>query len=142
MTDNSSPHHWLERPSEEGVFQELIRRIKLFWRLLKDRRVPVWVKAIPLISLVYLAVPADVVPDIFVGLGQLDDLAVLALGYRLFIGLAPPDVVREHLNDLIASAARWKVVDGDPDQGGDAVASGAQWMIIDGEAEPVDDAES
>ena len=142
MTDNSSPNHWLEKPPDEGVFQDLIRRIKLFWRLLKDRRVPVWVKAIPFISLVYLVVPADLVPDLFVGLGQLDDLAVLALGYRLFIGLAPPEVVREHLNDLIVSAAGWRVVDEDPHQGEDAPALGSQWTVIDGEAEPVDDAEA
>ncbi len=142
MTDNNLPNHWLETPPEDNVLQELVRRIKLFWRLLKDRRVPVWVKAIPVLSLVYLAVPVDIVSDFFVGLGQLDDLAILALGYRLFIGLAPPHVVREHLNDLLASAAGWKVVDGDPDQGGDAGASPSQWMIIDGEAEPVDDAES
>jgi uncharacterized membrane protein YkvA (DUF1232 family) len=138
MTDNRSPNHWLESPPEDSVLQELVRRIKLFWRLLKDRRVPVWVKAIPVLSLVYLAVPADVVPDILVGLGQLDDLAVLALGYRLFIGLAPPQVVREHLNDLLVSAAGWTVVDGPPDQG----ASASQWMIVEGESEPVDDAES
>lgn len=140
MTDSSSPSQSLQRPPEDGVLRDLVRRIRLFWRLLTDRRVPIWVKAVPVLSLVYLAVPADVVPDILVGLGQMDDLAVLALGYRLFIGLAPPEVVREHLNDLIASAASWRVVDGDSSQGGDP--AGAQWTIIDGEAEPVDDAQS
>jgi uncharacterized membrane protein YkvA (DUF1232 family) len=142
MTDSNLPNHWPTKPPDDSVLQELVRRIKLFWRLLKDRRVPVWVKAIPLISLVYLAFPLDVVSDFLVPLGQLDDLAVLALGYRLFVGLAPPDVVREHLNDLLVSAAGWRVIDGDAEQGGDADASASQWMIIDGEAEPVDDAES
>ncbi len=142
MTDSDLPDHWPTKPPDDSVLQELIRRIKLFWRLLKDRRVPVWVKVIPFISLVYLAVPADVVPDVLVGLGQLDDLAVLALGYRLFVGLAPPHVVREHLNDLLVSAAGWRVIDGDLEPGGDAAGSASQWMIIDGEAEPVDDAES
>jgi uncharacterized membrane protein YkvA (DUF1232 family) len=142
MTNNSLPNHWLETPPEDGVLQELVRRIKLFWRLLKDRRVPLWVKAIPVISLVYLAVPVDVVSDFFVGLGQLDDLAVLALGYRLFIGLAPPQVVREHLNDLLVSAAGWRVINGDAEQAEEAGASTSRLMIVDGEAEPVDDAES
>ena len=53
------------------------------------------------------------------GLGQLDDVAVIALGCRLFLQLSPSAVVQEHLDDMIAEAAGWKVVEG--------------------EAEPVDD---
>ncbi len=142
MADARPPSQWLQKLPDDNVLQDLVRRIKLFWRLLTDRRVPIWVKAIPIVSVVYLAVPADVVPDILVGLGQLDDLAVLALGYRLFIGFAPPAVVREHLNDLIVSTSGWRVVDEDLEREGDALEKGSQWMTIDGEAESVDDAES
>ena len=84
MTDDNSSNHWLEKSPDDNAWQDLVRQIKLFWRLLKDRRVPIWIKAIPALSLAYLAVPVDFVPDILVGLGQLDDLAVLALGFRLF----------------------------------------------------------
>ncbi len=134
MSDDNSSKGWLDKATDDGVMQELIRRVKLFWRLLKDGRVPLWVKAIPALSLVYLVFPADLLPDVFLGLGQLDDLAVLALGYRLFIGMAPPELVREHLNELIAQAARWTVInDG---TGSDEVAG---WTMIDGEAEHVDE---
>ena len=129
MTDDNSSNHWLEISPDDNAWQDLVRQIKLFWRLLKDRRVPIWIKAIPALSLAYLAVPVDFVPDILVGLGQLDDLAVLALGFRLFVSLAPPDIVREHLNDLIPAAGRWKVIDGEAELG----------TVIDGESEPVDD---
>ena len=99
---------------------------------------PLWVKAIPFISLVYLVVPTDLLPDVLLGLGQLDDLAVLALGYRLFIGMAPPELVREHLNDLIAQASQWRVIGDGSDDSDTPYASGG--MVIDGEAERVDEA--
>jgi hypothetical protein len=47
------------------------------------------------------------------GLGQLDDLAVLLLGTKLFIELSPPDVVREHLLALGAKIKEWRVVEED-----------------------------
>ena len=45
------------------------------------------------------------------GLGQLDDLAVLLFGVKLFIELAPPAVVREHLLALGARIKEWRVVE-------------------------------
>jgi hypothetical protein len=48
-----------------------------------------------------------------VGLNQLDDVAVVLLGVRLFIELAPPEVVREHLEALGARIEEWRVVDDD-----------------------------
>ena len=122
--DNTSSGRWLEQPSDDtgrwpeklpdtNLLKDLIRRIQLVWRLLRDRRVPIWTKVIPFLSLVYLVIPADLVPDVLVGLGQLDDLAVLALGLKLFLELVPPAVAQEHLNDLIAAAYGWTVVEGE-----------------------------
>jgi uncharacterized membrane protein YkvA (DUF1232 family) len=54
-------------------------------------------------------IPAGVVP----GLGQLDDFAVLLLGAKFFIELAPPDVVREHLLALGARIKEWHVEEED-----------------------------
>ncbi|MGD2176709.1 MAG: hypothetical protein PVG71_02695, partial [Anaerolineae bacterium] len=49
------------------------------------------------------------------GLNQLDDIAVVLLGIKLFIELAPPEVVREHLRELGAHIEEWRVVDeGEP----------------------------
>jgi uncharacterized membrane protein YkvA (DUF1232 family) len=138
MSDDNSSKGWLDRATDDNFMQDVIRRFKLFWRLFKDRRVPLWVKAIPFISLVYLLVPADLLPDFILGLGQLDDVAVLALGYRLFIGMAPPELVREHLEDLIAQASQWRVIGDGSDDSDTPYASGG--TVIDGEAERVDEA--
>jgi uncharacterized membrane protein YkvA (DUF1232 family) len=91
--------------------QDVARQARLAWRLFWDRRVPVWTKLIPPAALVYLIFPIDLIPDVVVGLGQLDDLAVLLLGVKLFIELAPPDVVHEHLLALGARIKEWRVVD-------------------------------
>jgi uncharacterized membrane protein YkvA (DUF1232 family) len=91
--------------------QDVARQARLAWRLFWDRRVPLWTKLIPPAALAYLLFPIDLIPDVALGLGQLDDVAVLLIGVKLFIELAPPDVVREHLLALGASIKEWRVVD-------------------------------
>jgi uncharacterized membrane protein YkvA (DUF1232 family) len=58
---------------------------------------------IPPATLAYIIFPVDFVPDVILGLGQLDDIALLFLGFKLFIDLCPPDIVREHLRALGAN---------------------------------------
>jgi uncharacterized membrane protein YkvA (DUF1232 family) len=104
------------RTPDTGLVIDLLRQFKLIWRLLKDRRVPLWMKAIPFLSLAYLLVPTDLVPDILLGLGQLDDMAVLALGVKLFTELVPEQVVQEHREELAAEEHGWTVVEGEAEQ--------------------------
>lgn len=80
----------------------LPRFIKLFSRLARDDRVPLWPKMLLLLVLAYVVVPADVVPDFLPGLGQLDDLVVIFAGLRLFLRLSPERVVREHVQAIAA----------------------------------------
>jgi uncharacterized membrane protein YkvA (DUF1232 family) len=87
--------------------QELLRQARLAWRLFLDPRVPWVTKLIPPAVLVYLLSPIDILPDLTLGLGQLDDIAVLLLGTKLFIDLCPTDVVREHLEALGAKIEEW-----------------------------------
>ena len=91
--------------------QDLARQARLAWRLFWDRRVPLWTKLIPPAALAYVLFPADVLPDVAPVLGQLDDIAVLLIGIKLFIELAPPEVVQEHLRALGAHIQEWHVVD-------------------------------
>jgi uncharacterized membrane protein YkvA (DUF1232 family) len=64
--------------------------------------------------LAYVLSPIDILSDFPpMGLNQLDDVAVVLLGVRLFIELAPPEVVREHLEALGARIEEWRVVDED-----------------------------
>jgi uncharacterized membrane protein YkvA (DUF1232 family) len=96
-----------------GWVTDFIRQGRLAWRLLWDSRVPFWTKLIPPAVLIYLISPADFLPDVALGLGQLDDLAILLIGTKLFIELAPTDVVREHLAALGARIQEWRVQDGE-----------------------------
>ena len=93
--------------------QDTARQARLAWRLFWDQRVPLWTKLIPPAALAYVISPIDIIPDVVLGLGQLDDIAVLLLGLKLFIELAPPEVVREHLLALGAWIREWHVVDED-----------------------------
>jgi uncharacterized membrane protein YkvA (DUF1232 family) len=97
-----------------GFLADLIRQIRLLWRLLNDSRVPAWVKTIPAAVLVYLIFPIDLLPDPVLGLGQLDDLAIILLGLKLFRDLSPPAVVLEHEVDLAGESSPWRVVKEEP----------------------------
>lgn len=77
-----------------NLLADLWQNIQLAWRLMLDPRVSMVSKAlVPILGLLYLVVPVDVIPDVVPGLGQLDDVAVMLLLMRLFISLAPADVV-------------------------------------------------
>jgi len=104
--------------------QDAARQVRLAWRLFWDQRVPVWTKLIPPVALSYVLFPIDIIPDVALGLGQLDDLAVILLGLKLFIELAPPDVVREHLRALGARIDEWRVVETEGDSEPSAVIEG------------------
>jgi uncharacterized membrane protein YkvA (DUF1232 family) len=86
---------------EPGIVDEL----RLSWRLLRDPRVAPRLKVVvPVLATLYLVSPIDLVPDLFLGLGQIDDLGVIGLAIlvlaRLVPRLAPPAVVREHMAAL------------------------------------------
>ncbi len=85
-------------PKNTGsTLERLLQHVKLSWRLFRDPHVSPLVRyGIPLIGLVYLLSPVDVVPDVLLGLGQLDDAAVLLLLSQLMIMLAPQDVVNRY----------------------------------------------
>lgn len=78
---------------------------RLSWRLLRDPRVaPVLKVFVPIVVLLYLISPIDLIPDFLLGLGQLDDLGVLGaallIAIRLLPRLAPAAVLSEHQTAL------------------------------------------
>lgn len=88
------------KPADASVLAEIWRSLRLVWALMLDPRVPFLPKLIVPAVLLYVLSPLDLVPDIILVLGQLDDLALLFFGAKLFIQLSPPDVVMEHRRRL------------------------------------------
>jgi uncharacterized membrane protein YkvA (DUF1232 family) len=88
-------------PPQGGVLRNLIMRLRLILRLLGDRRVSPWLKLVPVLGLLYLVSPLDLIPDIALPvIGELDDAAVLWLTNYLFVELCPPAIVQEHVAAL------------------------------------------
>ncbi len=69
--------------------------LKLVWRLFIDRRVSVFTKIIPLLALIYLVSPYDIIGDRIPILGQFDDLIVVGFLFFLFIAASPAEVVAD-----------------------------------------------
>lgn len=94
-----SPLHILK------LVRHLPQFAKLFWRLFRDRRVPLRAKAILVAALVYMLLPMDLLPDILPFVGVIDDITILLLAGRWFLSLCPPDVVQEQVMILSEEAA-------------------------------------
>jgi uncharacterized membrane protein YkvA (DUF1232 family) len=85
-----NPNYW------RGMKQELM----LVWKVLKDARTPLYLKAFPLLVAIYMLSPFDLVPAFIPVIGQLDDVALLLLAMKGFIRLAPQEVVGDHMQAL------------------------------------------
>ena len=111
-----------------GLLADLLKQLNLVWKLLLDARVPASTKLLlPLMALAYVIFPIDLIPDVLPVLGQLDDLAIVLLAVRLFVMLAPPDVVAFHRGQTPADSAT-------PDDSASAPGSGAEakGRVVDG----------
>jgi uncharacterized membrane protein YkvA (DUF1232 family) len=94
---------WLGRREPYGTFLRLRTRRKItFFRLLlrdRHRQVPLYVKVIPILLVVYLSIPFDLVPDFVPVLGYLDDVALAMLALVLVIKLTPRPAVLAMLQE-------------------------------------------
>jgi uncharacterized membrane protein YkvA (DUF1232 family) len=99
-----------------GILASIIKNARLVWRLLWDPDVSTWLKMIPPATLLYLLFPIDFLPDPVLGLGQLDDIAIILLGLKLFIELCPQEIVRHHLQEMSSVPGSYRVVDEEPAQ--------------------------
>jgi uncharacterized membrane protein YkvA (DUF1232 family) len=92
--------------STNNILQEIWQNGQLAWRLYGDPRVSFLLKAMtPVLGLAYFIMPIDLLPDLIPVLGQLDEIAVFLLLMRLFISLAPPELVAEHRSKLAGHSA-------------------------------------
>jgi uncharacterized membrane protein YkvA (DUF1232 family) len=75
--------------------------LRLTWRLVQDERVPMWTKAVPVLTVLYILSPIDFIPDFLLIIGQIDDIFILTAGLQLFERLAPFEIVEEHRQGLL-----------------------------------------
>ena len=94
---------WLGKREPYGAFLRLRtrRKITFFRLLLQDRhkQVPIYVKAIPILLVVYLSIPFDLIPDFIPVLGYLDDVALAMFALVLVIKLTPRQAVLAMLEE-------------------------------------------
>lgn len=79
-----------------GYWKKMWRDVSLVWWMLRDSRVPIYVKILPAVAVLYLLSPFDIIPGFLPIIGQLDDLGLLMLALGLFVRLAPREVVAEY----------------------------------------------
>lgn len=103
--DRRSPSFWTS----------VIRQARLAWRLFWDRRVPAGPKLLPLATLAYVLSPIDLLPDVVIGLGQLDDLALFLLGLQVFTLICPRAIVEAILKEMDDGVidGEWRASDAD-----------------------------
>jgi uncharacterized membrane protein YkvA (DUF1232 family) len=89
---------WLSRP---WSLRALIAQARLAFRLFREPRVPMVLKAVPLLGLLYVISPVDFVPDFIPGLGQLDDLGIILAALELFVRLCPGGAQTFHREAII-----------------------------------------
>lgn len=136
MTDNSNEKErngagaLAGRARDPGFWKEIWLQFRLVLALIRDPQVPIYLKLLPAAAVLYVIFPLDFAPDIYPILGQLDDLTALLVGAKVFVEMAPQDVVFRHQQRLSEEASRGK---GQQDHDGlrDAI-------IIDGEHEIVE----
>ncbi len=122
-SDRRSPGFWIN----------LFNSFRIAWRLLWDNRGPLGAKIVPILTVLYILSPIDLVPDFIPLWGQLDDLAILMLGVRFFIAVSPKAIVESIRAEFEGRPPSdgWTVTGNQPHDS-DKTRSSASDDIIDG----------
>ncbi|MFN2137928.1 MAG: YkvA family protein [Candidatus Promineifilaceae bacterium] len=108
---------WIPSLVNPNFWRKTWYEMRVGWQLLRDGRVPLPLKVLPVLIILYLLSPLDLIPGFLPVVGQLDDLGLLLIGLSTFIRLAPPDVVAEY---------RARLVDESPEQQQPVLAAAEQ----------------
>ena len=84
---------WLSWPS---LLRTLVSNARLTLRLLREPRVPLLTKALPVLATVYVISPLDFIPDVLPLIGEIDDLGVILIAVGVFVKLCPEEAVDFH----------------------------------------------
>jgi uncharacterized membrane protein YkvA (DUF1232 family) len=79
-----------------GALRALFGAGRLSWCLARDPRVPLLPKLLLAVGIIAIVSPINWIPSFVSILGQMEDLALLALVLNLFLKTVPPDLRSEH----------------------------------------------
>ncbi len=97
MEKNDQPRSLEDITKDPGFFGEVRQQIALIYHLMREPEVPIYLKLIPVLALVYLISPIDFIPGAVAPvLGGLDDLTALLVAAKVFIDLSPPHLVARY----------------------------------------------
>ncbi len=78
------------------LLPKLIRKVRLVWRLTWDKRVPLALRALLPLAILYAISPFDLIRDRVPIIGRFDDLIVLGFALLFLLKLSPQHVIDEH----------------------------------------------
>lgn len=86
----------MDRFLNMDFLQDTMKKIRLAWRVMWDPRVPLQIRSIPFLAILYVVSPIDLIPGFIPILGQADDIAIVIFSISTLLRLAPQGVVDEH----------------------------------------------
>ncbi len=76
------------------------KKARLAWALIRDPGVPLWLRAVIPLLVLYLLMPLDIIPDFIPVLGHLDDLLAVLAAVAVLLRFTPRDALGGHLTRL------------------------------------------
>jgi len=78
------------------MLRTLVSHIRVSLRLLREPRVPLLFKLIPVLAAGYVISPLDFLPDVLPVIGQLDDIGIVFVALETFLRFSPVEAVEFH----------------------------------------------
>ena len=78
------------------ALRSLFATVRLAWRLVRDPRTPARPKLLLGVAVLLVVSPINWIPNFIPVLGQMEDLALLALALNLFLRWVPANLRAEH----------------------------------------------
>ncbi|MGD9638342.1 MAG: YkvA family protein [Alphaproteobacteria bacterium] len=79
-----------------SISQRLTLELQLYKNVLRDKRTPFLAKLFLGMSVWYLLLPFDLIPDFIPIIGHLDDAVIVPLLIYMALKLTPPEIINEH----------------------------------------------
>ena len=126
------------RGKQPGFWREIWQQLRLVIYLIRDPEVPFYLKLLPFAGFVYALFPFDLITDLIPIIGQLDDVTALLVSSKVFIELAPQQVVARHMQTIREQDGYSSFTDGSTSTGTLADDELSDAIVIDVEHERVD----